>query len=556
MRSHSSGDTEKSRLKKFARVPEKGSNPSIAGIRCPVTSASASTSLIMSDGGTDCDRYEKEANQRMVSSAGSCRKDENHPHTTLGLKTKLTTNGLSNGSLRSDASPGLLSPQATLETPFLPGSGCGRDVAKTTVSNTRSSGLPSSLGIGRTSLRSQSASAASPSQLRTPKDSVTEPASRKEASKKSETNGHASNAPREQNSNLPGGAAGVKQGSAQKVTKVAQGNQSPSVNNSRPSQLKLPSKEGAPGEALEKRQNPRTASAASSGNVLSPPPVPIRSHSLSSSAEPRESSERPSSLGKDKSSLLSPNYGLSAKAKPLANSPHTDLIDQRADSDENLPSPMEGTSALNIKPMEPLTASPSYAINNSVPGMPQFPGNMSLSCHDFSRFSSQHGLGGRALSHRPLIDPARPYANQPPAAQRRLVMGPSISNRASLLTEGESDWCSDVDAADSVMGYMSEGEIPVIGHLEEIGSGYVSEGGSMSTSPCVGGYYNCRRLQLRFRNGMRTVRERVETGQQFGDRYTTPKLPHNYNSVSFFDPVFYSLHVVDNFCLLAPADEP
>lgn len=523
MRSHSSGDTEKSRLKRFARVPEKGSNPSIAGgSRCPVTSSSsASTSLIMSDAGPDSDRYEKEANQRMVSSAGSCRKDESHHPTALALKTKLVASGLGNGSLRSDASPGLLSPQ---ENQFLPGSGsCGRDVAKATVPSSRSSGLPSCLGIGRSPLRSQSASAATPSQLRTPKENVAEhPASRKEVPKKSEINGHAPTTQRDQNSTVPGAVTGVKQGPAQKLAKATDGSQSPNVSNSRPSQLKLPLKDPAPGEALEKRQNPRGVSAAACGNAMSPPPVPIRSHSLSSAAEPRESSERPSSLGKDKGSLLTPNYCLtSSKAKSLTNSPRADddIPDQRADIDENLPSPMEGTCALNIKPMEPLAASPSYAITNSAPGMPQFPGNMSLSCHDFSRFSSQHGPGGRALSnHRPLIDPVRPYANAPIAAQRRLVMGPSISNRASLL-EGESDWCSDVDTADSVTGYMSEGEIPANGHLEEIGSGYVSEGAAMSTSPCVGAYYNCRKLQLRFRNGMRTVRERIETGQQFGDRY-------------------------------------
>lgn len=150
---------------------------------------------------------------------------------------------------------------------------------------------------------------------------------------------------------------------------------------------------------------------------------------------------------------------------------------------------------IDIKPMPPIMRAMPYGyfrgFSGTVPPKSfHLPGISTPTTLYANSASSRLGV------NRPFIDPNRLYSNS---------MKRTISNCNNVL---ESDYSSDADTYDYISGYMSDGDILKSNRVEDMTSGYISEGGASLYA---------RRMQQRFREGMQAVKECMQNSTGIND---------------------------------------
>ncbi|GAB1606892.1 hypothetical protein Ahia01_000971900, partial [Argonauta hians] len=152
---------------------------------------------------------------------------------------------------------------------------------------------------------------------------------------------------------------------------------------------------------------------------------------------------------------------------------------------------------MDIKPMPPIMRAMPYGYFRGYVGSSSnrnfhIPG-ISVPTSLYAGGSSGGGGGGSGSSrlsmNRSYMDQGGGYYS---SGQIKRAM--SSGGQSAL----ESDYASDVDTYDYISGYVSDGDILRSQRCDDMGSGYLSEGGASLYA---------RRLQQRFREGMQAVKE-------------------------------------------------
>ena len=174
-----------------------------------------------------------------------------------------------------------------------------------------------------------------------------------------------------------------------------------------------------------------------------------------------------------------------------------DLKDKNKDTDKKTTFIADSGETLDIKPMEPINRSMHYAQGfmrspYASPGKP-IPISMSQNqCYAMTGMTPN-----RIGINRSLMEANKFYSG---SIKRAMSTG---SGSVSY-----DDYSSDYDTYDYISGYMSDGDILKGGKLDELTSGYMSEGGASLYA---------RRLQQRFREGMQAVKECMQKSNNIND---------------------------------------
>lgn len=178
-------------------------------------------------------------------------------------------------------------------------------------------------------------------------------------------------------------------------------------------------------------------------------------------------------------------------------------ITKESDKDKDKTLPEKKTTfiadsgeTLDIKPMEPINRNmhyaPGYMGRYASPGKPM-PISMSQNqCYAMTGISPN-----RMGVSRSLLEANKFYSG---SMKRATSSG---SGNVSY-----DDYSSDYDTYDYISGYMSDGDILKGNKMDDMSSGYMSEGGASLYA---------RRLQQRFREGMQAVKECMQKSNNVGD---------------------------------------
>ena len=154
--------------------------------------------------------------------------------------------------------------------------------------------------------------------------------------------------------------------------------------------------------------------------------------------------------------------------------------------------------ALDIKPMEPINRSMHYAQGfmrspYASPAAKPMPIVSQNQCYAMTGVTPTNRIG----INRSLMEANKFYSG---SIKRTMSTG---SGNVSY-----DEYSSDYDTYDYISGYMSDGDILKNNKMEDMSSGYMSEGGASLYA---------RRLQQRFREGMQAVKECMQKSNNVGD---------------------------------------
>lgn len=177
---------------------------------------------------------------------------------------------------------------------------------------------------------------------------------------------------------------------------------------------------------------------------------------------------------------------------------HSDLKDLKDNKDEKKATFIaDSGETLDIKPMEPINRSMHYAQGYmrspyATPGKPMPIAVSQNQCYAMTGVSPN-----RMGINRSLMEANKFYSG-------------SIKRTTSTGSGNVSydEYSSDYDTYDYISGYMSDGDILKGNKMEDMSSGYMSEGGASLYA---------RRLQQRFREGMQAVKECMQKSNNVGD---------------------------------------